>query len=128
MDPNNLPLLLVYGANVLVAGWISLTCLIYPKRAVNTVFSGKIAYSEGIRLIGALWGGVWVLSMIGLVLPQKMAGILLFQLVYKSTWLMFVALPAFRQKKAFPKGMAWFFLVWVLILPWVIPWDQLFMP
>lgn len=37
----------VYVANILVAGWISLTCLFFPKVAVSTVFGNAYAYSIG---------------------------------------------------------------------------------
>ena len=48
--------------------------------------------------------------------------ILLVQLIYKSIWLIVVALPAIRNQAKFPEGMAFFFVVWVLVLPFVIPW------
>ena len=37
----------------MVAGWISITSLFYPKTAQATVFSNNFAYSEAIRLVGA---------------------------------------------------------------------------
>lgn len=113
---------LVFFANVLVAGWISLTSLFFPKTAQATVFGGDVAYSEVIRLVGALWGAIFVLSVLGLFFPEKMSLVLLFQLIYKSTWLLVVALPALLRSEPFPRGMAVFFVVWVLVLPWVIPW------
>ncbi|MBC8112382.1 MAG: hypothetical protein H7Y04_15110 [Verrucomicrobia bacterium] len=117
---------IIYFANILVAGWISITSLFFPKIAQTTVFSNDFAYSEAIRLVGALWLAIFILSVIGMFLPQKMSLVLLFQLVYKSAWLIFVALPAQMQNQPYPKGMAVFFLAWVLVLPFVIPWDDLF--
>ena len=116
----------VYLANILVAGWISWTCLFFPEKAVQTVFTNHLVYSEVIRLVGALWGGIFVLSCIGLFLPYRMSLILLFQLIYKGTWLMFVAVPAMLQAQPYPKSMAIFFFVWVLVLPFVIPWKHIF--
>ncbi|MBC8154142.1 MAG: hypothetical protein H7Z72_14660 [Bacteroidetes bacterium] len=55
-----------------------------------------------------------------------MSLVLLFQLIYKSTWLLFVALPALLTNQPFPRGMAVFFVIWVLMLPFVIPWSTLF--
>ena len=121
-----IPIKLIYLANVLVAGWISITSLFYPKLAQQTVFTNAFAYSEAIRLVGALWGAIFILSLLGLFFPQKMSLVLFFQLIYKSSWLLFAALPAIINKAPYPKSMALFFLVWVLVLPFAIPWKQLF--
>jgi hypothetical protein len=119
-------LTLIYLANIVVAGWISISALFFPKTSLTTVFSGDIQYSEAIRLVGCLWFAIFVLSFVGLFLPYQMSLVLLFQLIYKSMWLIFVALPSFINKKPFPKYMAIFFLVWVVILPFVIPWSLIF--
>lgn len=116
----------MYLANILVAGWISITSLFFPQTAQLSVFSGAFAYSEAIRLVGALWGAIFILSILGLFFPVKMSLVLLFQLIYKSSWLLFAALPAMLHNQAYPKGMASFFLVWVIILPFVIPWSEIF--
>jgi hypothetical protein len=116
----------IYIANIIVAGWISITSLFYPKLAITTVFNNDLEYSEAIRLVGALWFAIFSLSAIGLFYPKQMVLVLLFQLIYKSTWLICVAMPALINKKPFPKFMAIFFLVWILILPFVIPWKDIF--
>ncbi len=116
----------MYMANILVAGWISLTSLFAPKLAQRTIFSETIEYSEAIRLVGALWGAIFILSILGLVYPKQMSVVLLFQLIYKSSWLIFVALPAMLQEQPYPKEMALFFLVWVITLPFIIPWGYIF--
>ncbi|MEM8908892.1 MAG: hypothetical protein AAGD05_13680 [Bacteroidota bacterium] len=117
---------LMYCANILVAGWISITSLFYPKTAQLTVFSQAFAYSEAIRLIGALWGAIFILSILGLFFPKSMSLVLLFQLIYKASWLVVAALPAMWNGQAYPKGMAGFFVIWVLVLPFIIPWSYLF--
>ena len=116
---------IVYLANIVVAGWIS-SSLFFPARAQQTVFEGAVAYSEVIRLVGALWGAIFILSILGLFYPQEMRLVLLFQLIYTSTWLLAVALPAHWQGTAYPKGMASFFVIWVLVLPFVFPWREVF--
>jgi hypothetical protein len=117
---------LIYIANIIVAGWISISSLFYPKTAQMTVFSNDFAYSEAIRLVGALWGAIFILSMLGLFFPEKMSLVLLFQLIYKSSWLIFAALPAALHQQPYPKGMAIFFIIWVVVLPFVIPWRVIF--
>lgn len=119
-------LILVYLANILVAGWISITSLFYPARAVATIFEHTVAYSEVIRLVGALWGAIFLLSIVGLFYPERMSVVLLLQLLYKGSWLLVVAYPALRQSVDFPRGMATTFLVWVVVLPFAIPWRTLF--
>lgn len=119
---------IIYTANVLVAGWISITSLFFPKKAQHAVFEACFEYSEAIRLVGALWGAIFLLSLLGLFLPQQMSLILLFQLIYKFSWLLFAALPAIINSQPFPRGMAVFFVIWVLALPFAIPWRALFSP
>ncbi|MEM6395764.1 MAG: hypothetical protein AAF741_05410 [Bacteroidota bacterium] len=116
----------MYFANILVAGWISITCLFFPKTGYHTVFEQAFDYSESFRLVGALWLAIAVLSLIGLFYPKPMSLVLLFQLIYKGSWLVVAALPAIVNSTSYPKGMATFFLVWVIILPLVIPWREIF--
>ena len=116
----------IYLANILVAGWISITSLFNPKRAVSTVFQNTVEYSETIRLVGCLWGAIFILSILGLFYPKRMALVLLFQLIYKGSWLLFVALPSILEKKPYPFGMALFFVIWCMVLPFVIPWKFIF--
>ncbi|HAA16417.1 MAG TPA: hypothetical protein DCE41_33815 [Cytophagales bacterium] len=118
---------IIYLANVVVAGWISITSLFAPQLAQRTVFSNDFAYSEAIRLVGALWGAIFLLSVLGLFYPEQMRLVFLFQLLYKSSWLLFAVLPAISKGLPYPKGMAAFFVVWVILLPWVIPWKSLFL-
>lgn len=117
---------IMYLANVVVAGSISISSLFYPKSALQTVFTGAFEYSEAIRLVGALWGAIFILSVVGLFFPRQMSLVFLFQLIYKSSWLLFAALPAMMRQEPYPKAMASFFVAWVLILPFIIPWRDLF--
>ncbi|MEM1358413.1 MAG: hypothetical protein AAGF89_09450 [Bacteroidota bacterium] len=117
---------IIYLANILVAGWISITSLFYPKAAVTSIFENTFAYSEAIRLVGALWAAIFLLSIAGLFFPERMSVVLLFQFIYKGSWLLFVALPALLQQEPYPRGMASFFLIWVVVLPFFIPWNYLF--
>lgn len=121
-----LELKIIYFANILVAGWISITSLFFPKTAQITIFENNFEYSEAIRLVGALWGAIFILSILGMFFPNQMSLVLVFQLIYKSSWLIFAALPAMMQGNSYPRGMAGFFLVWVLVLPFVIPWKEIF--
>jgi hypothetical protein len=117
---------IIYFANIIVAGWISISSLFYPKTAQTSVFEQNFVYSEAIRLVGALWFAIFLLSILGLFYPEKMSLVLLFQLIYKSSWLIFAALPAMMNHQPYPKGMAMVFIIWVVVLPFVIPWKMIF--
>jgi len=117
---------LMYIGNIMVAGWISISSLFFPKAAQMTVFEGHFAYSESIRLVGALWGGIFILSILGLFFPDQMRLVFLFQLIYKSAWLLVAAFPAYLGGHPFPRSMALFFIIWVGLLPFVISWKTIF--
>ena len=117
---------IIYIANIIVAGWISITSLFSPKTAQLSVFENQFIYSEAIRLVGALWFAIFLLSILGLFFPEKMSLVLVFQLIYKFSWLVFAALPAMISNQPYPKGMATFFVIWVIVLPFVIPWKNIF--
>ena len=116
----------VYFLNIVVAGWISITSLFFPRMAQKTVFTQAFQYSEALRLVGALWFGIFILSVLGLFYPEQMSLVFLFQLIYKSCWLVFAAIPAVLNHKPYPKAMAIFFLLWVVMLPFIIPWREIF--
>lgn len=115
---------LIYIANIIVAGWISITSLFFPRQSAATVFSNAYQSTEVIRLVGCLWLAIAVLSMLGLWKPITFSPVLLIQLIYKGIWLLVVALPAIKNNQAYPAGMAVFFLIWCMILPFVIPWSH----
>ncbi|UPT67651.1 MAG: hypothetical protein M0D57_02985 [Sphingobacteriales bacterium JAD_PAG50586_3] len=117
---------LVYIANIIVAGWISVTSLFFPKLSSATIFQNSYQTTDVIRLVGCLWLAIAILSVLGLWLPMSFSPVLVLQLIYKGTWLLVVALPAIRSGQTYPSGMAVFFLVWVLVLPFIIPWAYLF--
>lgn len=115
---------IIYVLNIIVAGQIAYSSIANPKVAAMTIFGNAYPSTEVIRLVGCLWLGIAVLSVFGLWKPITFSPVLLLQLVYKGTWLAVVALPALRNDIAFPRSMASFFLVWVLVLPLIIPWKE----
>ena len=119
-----LSLKIIYLANILVAGSVGIRSLYDPKTAAITVFSNAYRATEVMRLVGCLWLGITLLSALGLWKPITFSPVLLLQVVYKGSWLLIVALPAFLNETPFPKAMAAFFLVWCLVLPFVIPWAK----
>jgi hypothetical protein len=115
---------LVYIANIIVAGWIGITSLFFPKISSATIFQNAYQTTDIIRLVGCLWLAIAILSVLGLWRPLTFSPVLLLQLIYKGSWLLIVAIPAIKNNQPYPSGMATFFLVWVLVLPFVIPWAE----
>lgn len=117
---------IVYLLNIIVAGWVGITAFFFPKGAVSSIFENSYPYSEYIRLVGALWLAITLLSIFGLWKPLQFSPVLLLQLIYKAGWILIVALPAVINNTPYPKAMAIFFVIWVVVLPFIIPWKYLF--
>ena len=127
MESGYLLLRSVYIANVIVAGLVGSLSLFAPATAARTVFEETLAPSSGMQLIGSFWLTIAVLSAIGFFRPMVFVPVLLVQLLYKGGWLAVVAAPALLSGRgdSIPGGVAVFFLVWVVALPFVIPWTAL---
>ncbi len=115
---------IVYVMNILVAGYIAYSSISNPTRAASTIFENAYESTELIKLVGCLWLAITVLSALGLWKPMTFTPVFLLQLCYKGTWLIVVAIPAIRQGLSYPKSMSLFFIIWVIILPFVIPWKE----
>ena len=118
----------VYAVNILVAGTVGTLSLFAPDVASRVVWEGTARPSNAMQMTGALWSAIAILSVAGLFAPQDFAVVLLLQLIYKASWLIVVALPAVSSgaRDSIPQSMATFFVAWVVILPFVIPWQTLF--
>ena len=119
---------LVFAANVVVAGVVGVASLLDPRRAALTVWQGTVAGDDAaLRVVGAFWCAVALLSLVALLAPERFAVLLLVQLLYKGAWLLVVAAPAIARgtRDSVPRGIALFFLAWVVVLPFVIPWRAL---
>jgi hypothetical protein len=62
---------IVYLANVLVAGWIGITSLFFPEKAIISVFENAYKNTEIVQLVGALWLGICLVSFLGLYKPNS---------------------------------------------------------
>ena len=116
---------IVYVVNVFGAGAVGVLTLFAPALAVKRVFEGKSQQTPSLRILGSMWLAISLLSLIGVFKPEQMVVVLLVQLIYKGSWLLVVALPAVMAKKKddLPMGSVWIFAVYVLVLPFVIPWS-----
>ena len=122
----------VYAANILVAGTVGVSSLFFPRSAASSGIFRLIptqTFSPSlypVQTTGALWLSITALSALGLYSPYTFSPILLIQLIYKSLFLAFGALPGWRAGRPIPLEMSEFFAVWVAILPFAIPWSYLF--
>ncbi len=124
MESSWLVVRLLCAANVLVAGVVGGLTLFAPVFTMRLLFSGTAEASARLGIVDSFWLVIAVLSGIGLVYPRPMLGVLVIQLGYKALWLLVVILSALfsGRGQSVPGGVAVFFLVWVIILPFVIPW------
>lgn len=91
-----------------------------PDGGVASVFGGRVAPSEGFRLIvWSMWMAILLGSVVGLVAPQRMLPMLGLQVIYKTLWLLVFALPLFRAEgwSAVPGGVTASFLFIVVVWP-----------
>ena len=114
----------LFWANILILVPVGFFTLFKP----SVTDQGAFAESAGWRtLVGSLWLGILACSALGVVWPSNFAWLLVFQVIYKSVWLLVYAAPrAFAgRRQEIPAGIAVSFVVIVLTWPWFIPWRQL---
>ena len=115
----------LFWANILILVPIGFGTLLKPSLTDHGVF----AESAGWRtLVGSLWVGILACSALGVVWPSSFVWLLLFQVIYKSVWLLVYAAPRVLSGRSLeiPAGIALSFVGIVLVWPWFIPWGQLF--
>jgi hypothetical protein len=113
----------LFWANILIL--VPIGTLLKPSLTDHGVF----AESAGWRtLVGSLWVGILACSALGVVWPSSFAWLLVFQVIYKSVWLLVYAAPRVLagRRQEIPAGIALSFVAIVLLWPWFIPWRQLF--
>ena len=119
-------LLLPYIANILVLVPFGLGALfnLFP------VSRGYFPESEGWRtLVGSLWTGIFIGSILGLFWPIVFSPILLLQVIYKTLWLLVYIVPRFidvERRNEIPWRMTVVFALCAVLYPIVIPWHHLF--
>jgi hypothetical protein len=75
-----------------------------------------------------MWGAYSIISFIGIIRPLKMLPIVIFEIIYKVTWLLIVAYPLWQQNeltKSSAEIMTQEFL-WVLLPIVAMPWRYFF--
>jgi hypothetical protein len=80
------------AANVVAAGIPGLAPVAAPDLAESV--AGGPADPVVARLIGAVWLGIGVVSLLSWRRPQQARGVLGVQVIYKSTWVLTAGVPA----------------------------------
>jgi len=115
----------LFWANILILVPVGFGTLLKPSVTDHGVF----VESAGWRtLVGSLWLGILALSVLGVRQPESFLWLLVFQVFYKSVWLLAYVVPRLiaGRRREVPAGIALSFAVIVLVWPWFIPWRQLF--
>ncbi len=108
-------LLIPYIANIVILIPVCTSVLFGTGEAV---FEGKVAESEGFRLlVGSLWTAILIASIAGLWKPGYFAPIILAQIIYKSLWLILFIAPQLAAGNAIPLGISLTFAVIVVTYP-----------
>lgn len=119
---------LIFLLNIAVAGFVGFTSLFLPHFSAKYVFEETIPVSFSLRLVGCLWLSIALLSIFGFFEPIRYSPVLLIQFIYKLLWLLVIALPLISsgQFSNLPKGMTYFFVIWVVLLAIGMPYSYLF--
>jgi hypothetical protein len=115
----------LFWVNILILVPVGFGTLLKPALTDHGVF----AESAGWRtLVGSLWLAILAFSILGVRQPESFLWLLVFQVVYKSVWLLADVLPrlADGRRREVPAGITLSFAFIVLVWPWFIPWRQLF--
>ena len=97
-----------------------------------TIWPGIIQHAKEVELMdgvgSSLLAAVSVLAVLGIRYPLQMLPLLLFELVWKSIWLIAFALPLWsaNQIDAGTRETAVACLMGIVIFPIVIPWPYVF--
>ncbi len=97
-----------------------------------TVWPGVVRHALSVPLaegvVSSLLAAVAVLAAVGLRYPLRMLPLLLFELLWKSIWLLAFALPLWRagQMDAGTRESVFACLMGIVILPIAIPWRHVF--
>jgi hypothetical protein len=112
-----------YTVNILILLPVCLAMATARDGGIAGVFQGRVAESEGLRLIVfGMWTAILLGSVAGLAWPERMLPLLGLQVIYKTIWLLLFALPLWRVGgwAALPQGVTASFLFIVLVWPFVL--------
>lgn len=93
---NKYPVLMmkiIFAVAIVGAGIVGLTTVAVPKIASQYIFANTTNVDTYLRILGAWWMALGCCAALGFFFPLKFSPVLLIQLLYKSIWLLLVAVP-----------------------------------
>ena len=118
-------LIMVYIVNIIATAVIGLITLYSPISASRYVFNEAYKANDSMRVSGSFWIGVGITSLIGLFRPMRFCPIMVVILIYKVIFLVVEVIPKMMRNEAIPIGLTVCFVVYVVFLPFIIPWKHL---
>lgn len=115
----------LFALNAIGAGGCGLLVLAAPERAAEWLFEGNFTPDASSRVLGCIWVALGLVSIAGLLRPVTFCPVLVIQFVYKLTWLLAIATPAFAKGEAIPPALAIIFGGWVIAVGATVPWGYL---
>ena len=115
---------LLYLANLVILMPVAIPTLLNLFRTDQGCFESSVGWRV---LVGSLWTGIMLLSLLGMWEPVRLSPVLVLQVIYKSLWLLVYALPLMmrREWQRIPCGITISFVAIVIVWPWLIPWRYL---
>lgn len=114
---------LVYCFNIIVLSPVVWSLFFGYKVDGLAAFNYKVSDSAGLRyLVASFWLAILLISIIGLFYPLQFWPIILFQIIYKSIYLLAYILPLAlkREFDNIPWGITGFFIFIVCTYPVVL--------
>lgn len=111
---------LAYSLNILILMPVVGSLLFSANEPTLPAFSHRAPDSPALRLmVAALWGTILLASIAALFAPKAFVLLLIFQVIYKTGWLLTFALPLILAGRGpeVPWGVAGSFLLIVLLWP-----------
>jgi hypothetical protein len=94
----------------------------------KTILTHTGPWNDANAAAWCMWGSYSVISFIGMVRPLKMLPIVLFEIIYKTTWLLVVAYPLWVKNELIgsPAEEMTQVFIWVVFPIVAMPWGYFF--
>jgi hypothetical protein len=105
---------------------VGLGLTVWPAVIGHVAWAPSLSPWNGIA--DSLLAGLSLLAFLGLRYPLKMLPLLLFEMVWKTIWLLGVALPMWSSHSPIPDDMAQTIqaCLMIVVFPFLIPWRYVF--
>ncbi len=116
-------IIIPYIANIVILTPVCFMMFFGKNDKTVQAFQGTVNDSPGLRfLVGSLWLGVLMCSIIALFLPEKFISLLIFQFIYKLIFIVTYSIPTliYRGFKSIPVGITLTFLIIIFLWPYFI--------